>query len=298
MNRSMFKRQILLLAMLEDFGGALSNTEMQKYLFLLTRFQDKRSYHFIPYKFGCFSFNSYSDKRKLIGKGILKDSDDWILSKNQPCYYLLLSPADRSLVKRVTGSFGQLHGKELIRYVYLNYPYYSLNSEILGEVLSRSEIAQIKTCLPQKKNRSIYTIGYEGRSLEEYINCLIKEDIKILFDLRKNPISMKYGFSKKTLSKALETVKIGYKHFPGLGIPGKYRVNLHDLASYNKLFDYYEKEVLSSSHSLLEMIYRSILINDRVGLTCFEKLPEYCHRTRVARAITNLFDRELSIIEL
>jgi hypothetical protein len=50
----MLKIQILLLALLEKWGGKLPNTEMQEYLFLLTRHQDKdkRGYHFIPYKYG------------------------------------------------------------------------------------------------------------------------------------------------------------------------------------------------------------------------------------------------------
>jgi hypothetical protein len=296
----MLKRQILLLALLEKWGGELSNTEMQKYLFLLTRHQDKdkMSYHFIPYKYGCFSFNAYSDKRKLIEKRILKDSDDWKLSENQGDFYLMLAHEDRSLIEKIKKSFGHLHGKELIRYIYLNYSYYAVKSEILGEVLSKSEVSQIKTYIPQNNIKAIYTIGYEERSIEEYINCLINEDVKILFDVRENPISRKYGFSKKTLEKALETVGIGYRHLPELGIPGEKRMDLHNIEDYNRLFGLYEKEILSTGHDLLGMIYQSLLENDRVGLTCFEKLPGYCHRTRVARAVVRLFNKDLSIIEL
>jgi hypothetical protein len=296
----MLKRQILLLALLEKWGGELSNTEMQKYLFLLTRHQDKdkMSYHFIPYKYGCFSFNAYSDKRKLIEKRILKDSDDWKLSENQGDFYLMLAHEDRSLIEKIKKSFGHLHGKELIRYIYLNYSYYAVKSEILGEVLSKSEVSQIKIYIPQNNIKAIYTIGYEERSIEEYINCLINEDVKILFDVRENPISRKYGFSKKTLEKALETVGIGYRHLPELGIPGEKRMDLHNIEDYNRLFGLYEKEILSTCHDLLGMIYQSLLENDRVGLTCFEKLPGYCHRTRVARAVVRLFNKDLSIIEL
>jgi uncharacterized protein (DUF488 family) len=296
----MLKRQILLLALLEKWGGKLPNTEMQKYLFLLTRHQDKdkRGYHFIPYKYGCFSFNAYSDKRKLIEKGILKDSEDWRLSENQGGFYFMLAHGDRSLIEKIKKTFGHLHRKELIRYIYLNYSYYAVNSEILDEVLSKSEISQIKTYMPKNHIKAIYTIGYEGESIEEYINCLINEDVKILFDVRKNPISRKYGFSKKTLKKTVETVGIEYRHLPELGIPGEKRVNLYNIEDYNRLFDVYEKEILSNRHDLLETIYQLSLENDRVGLTCFEKLPGYCHRTRVAKAIVRLFQKDLPIIEL
>lgn len=296
----MFKRQILLLALLEKWGGELPNTEMQKYLFLLTRHQDKdkRSYHFIPYKYGCFSFNAYSDRRKLIEKKILKDSDDWKLSKDQGGFYFMLSHEKRALIEKIKKSFGHLHGKELIRYIYLKYPYYAVNSEILGDILSKPEISRVKTYIPQNHTKAVYTIGYEGRSLEEYINCLIDEDVKILFDVRKNPISRKYGFSKKTLKKAVETVGMEYRHLPELGIPGKKRMDLRNIEDYNRLFDLYEKEILSNCHNHLEMISQLLLENDRVGLTCFERLPGYCHRTRVAGAIVRLFHQDLSIIAL
>ncbi len=295
-----FKRQKLLLALLEEWGGELSNTDMQKYLFLLSRCQDKssRSYHFIPYKFGCFSFNSYSDKRKLIEKKVLKDSEDWKLSKDQGGFYFMLPHEDRASIKKIKQNFGHLSGKKLIRHIYLQYPYYAINSEILGEVLSKSEITQIEACIPENEIRAVYTIGYEKKTIEEYINQLIREDVKILLDVRKNPVSRKYGFSKKTLQKAIEEVGIEYRHLPELGIPGEKRMDLCSIEDYNRLFDLYEKEVLSNRRNLLEMIYQLVLENDRIGLTCFEKSSEYCHRTRVAGAVVRHFSRELSIINL
>lgn len=295
-----YKRQKLLLALLEEWGGELSAMDMQKYLFLVSRCQDERnrSYHFIPYKFGCFSFNSYSDKRKLIEKKILKDSEDWKLSEDQGSFYFSLPNEDRASIKKVKKNFGHLSGKELIKHIYLQYPYYAINSEILGEVLSKPEITRVKARKPKNEIRAIYTIGYEEKSIEEYINLLIKEDVRILVDVRENPVSRKYGFSKKTLQNAIEKVGIEYRHLPGLGIPGEKRMNLHSIEDYNRLFDLYEKEVLSSRRDLLEMIYRLVLENDRIGLTCFEKSSEYCHRTRVAGAIVRHFSRDLSIINL
>jgi hypothetical protein len=295
-----YNRQKLLLALLEEWGGELSSIDMQKYLFLVSRCQDKRdrSYHFIPYKFGCFSFNSYSDKRKLIEKKILKDSEDWKLSEDQSGFYFMLPNEDRASIKKIKQNFGHLSGMELIKHIYLQYPYYAVNSEILGEVLSKSEVTWVKAHKPKNEIRAIYTIGYEEKSIEEYINQLIREDVKILVDVRKNPVSRKYGFSKKTLQKAIEEVGIEYRHLPGLGIPGEKRMDLHNIEDYNRLFDLYEKEVLSNRRDFLEMIYRLVLENDRIGLTCFEKAPEYCHRTRVAGAIVKHFSRDLSIIHL
>jgi hypothetical protein len=48
----------------------------------------------------------------------------------------------------------------------------------------------------------IVTIGYEGRSLEAFLNLLLQNSVTLLCDVRRNPLSRKYGFSKSTLSKA------------------------------------------------------------------------------------------------
>jgi len=51
---------------------------------------------------------------------------------------------------------------------------------------------------------TLFTIGYEGISLEEYFNRLIKNDVKVLVDVRNNPLSMKFGFSKTQLKRFCE----------------------------------------------------------------------------------------------
>ncbi len=294
------KKQKVLLALLEEWGGELPNTDMQKYLFLVTRAQEKknRSYHFIPYKFGCFSFNSYADKRKLIEKKILEDCENWKLVEEQGGFYFMLSRDDKDAIKKIKKSFGHLSGKELIRKLYLMYPYYAINSEILEDVLSNSEVAEIKACKPKNEIRAIYTIGYEGRSLEEYINLLIKNDVKILVDVRKNPLSRKYGFSKKSLQHAIEQAGIEYRHIPELGISSDKRVNLNNLDDYNRLFELYEKEVLARNSEQLTALYRLVQENERICLTCFEADPDYCHRARISGAIVNDIAAGLPIIDL
>lgn len=294
----MFKRQILLLALLEEFGGNLPPIEMMKYLFLLTRIQKSPAYHFVPYRYGCFSFTAYADKRKMIEKGILNDSQNWSFIHRRDNYYMMLSPEDRSLIKLTKKRFSHLKENELIRFIYLKYPFFARNSHILSQVLNQSEISKITGDIPQKISNALYSIGYEGRSIEEYINCLIEEDVKILCDVRKNPISRKYGFSKTTLKNALENINIKYKHFPELGIEGDKRKNLDTYDDYIRLFDLYEKEVLDNNRSALEQIHRMIQEKERVGLICFERLPQYCHRTRIARAILKIFDRDLTIVDL
>ncbi|WP_375627098.1 DUF488 family protein [Bartonella sp. MU37NMGALS] len=71
-----------------------------------------------------------------------------------------------------------------------------------------------------------FTIGYEGKSLENYLKSLIENNIKTLCDVRKNPISRKHGFSKRQLEKAVSNIDIEYMHMPELGIASEKRRNL------------------------------------------------------------------------
>ncbi len=82
--KSLYYRHKILLALLEIFGGRLKKTDLQKYLFLFTQeYQKDKSYEFIPYKYGCFSFQSVADKRKLTNIGVIKDVEYWeIAEKN------------------------------------------------------------------------------------------------------------------------------------------------------------------------------------------------------------------------
>ncbi|WP_375668511.1 MULTISPECIES: DUF488 family protein [unclassified Bartonella] len=60
------------------------------------------------------------------------------------------------------------------------------------------------------ENFCFFTIGYERKSFENYFNQLIKNNIKLLYDIRKNPISRKYGFSKRQLEKVVNNIDIEY----------------------------------------------------------------------------------------
>jgi hypothetical protein len=61
----MYYRRKILLSLLQAFDNQLDKISLQKLLFLLTRIQEKKSYYFIPYKFGCFSFQANADLSTL-----------------------------------------------------------------------------------------------------------------------------------------------------------------------------------------------------------------------------------------
>jgi uncharacterized protein (DUF488 family) len=124
----------------------------------------------------------------------------------------------------------------------------------------------------------LYTIGYEGRTLEEYISLLLEENIRAVVDVRRNPISRKKGFSKTALGDGLLENGILYFHIPGLGIDSSLRKKLDTEEDYQQLFNIYSNKLLPKSAREIETLKTILERFPSVALTCFERDPHHCHR--------------------
>ena len=283
----LFARQRLLLTMLDALDGPVSNLDFQKLLFFYTKECEKvASYEFVPYKFGGFSFTSYADKRRMTETGLLvQNEQQWELTEAGR-----LAARKNAFNPLVVAGFCRNHrlqrGNALIAEQYRKFPYYAIRSEILASVLpdleSRKNVADAR---PIEAKPGLFTIGYEGRSLEAYLNLLIQNSVTLLCDVRRNPISRKYGFSKGTLRKACEGVGIRYEHLPELGIDSEERRDLKTQEDYDALFASYERNNLPKQEMVLAKIRAWLDTGDRVALTCYELLPCQCHRSYVFKAL-------------
>ncbi len=76
----LFERQKALLALVDELGGRVPSTDLQKLLFLWTRDSSEVEplFDFVPYKFGAFSFTSYADKRKTVCTAGLRPDGTWV----------------------------------------------------------------------------------------------------------------------------------------------------------------------------------------------------------------------------
>ena len=184
--------------------------------------------------------------------------------------------------------FGNMTQDELIHYTYVKYPFYATKSRIAKDLMSEEEMAKINAQKRHFDEPMLFTIGYEDLSLEQYIKRLILFDVRTLCDVRKNAYSQKYGFSKQTLEKACVGVGIRYVHVPQLGIESDKRRDLRSQKDYDILFDEYERTTLKDTTEALLYVRSIIDADKRVALTCFEKDPRQCHRSRVAKALMQL----------
>ncbi|HOF15521.1 MAG TPA: DUF488 family protein [Bacteroidales bacterium] len=295
----MYYRRKIILALLSVFDGQLTTKQFQKYLFLFTRKQETKSFDFIPYRYGCFSFQANQDVATLTNYGYCKITEIrkvrfFELTKDDN-FINTLKPEDRKSLLDIKEQFGNLNQKELIRYTYRQYPYYAIKSVIAENLLNSTELNAIELQKQHYSEKQLFTIGYEGISLETYINKLIINDVNVLCDVRKNAYSQKYGFSKKTLELACKSVDIEYIHIPDLGIVSDKRQELHTQADYDILFQEYEKTTLKENKASLLVIRNLLDKGKRVALTCFEKDPKQCHRTCVANALMQLPDTDYQL---
>jgi len=293
----LFDRQRVLLELLDALNEPVGSTDFQKLLFLYTREGEPTpSYEFVPYRFGCFSFTSYADKRRLIEQGLLdEDEQAWKLTEKGQ---RMARGGERSplLMARFAKQYKSLRGNALVADVYQRYPYFATRSEIVEKILPKKEDrVRVEVARPAKQTPGVVTLGYESKTLEAYLNQLLKDGVTLLCDVRRNPLSRKYGFSKSTLSHACEGVGIRYEHLPELGIPSEKRQDLETQTDYDKLFAAYKRQTLPRQTKTLIKIASWIKKDgQRVALTCFELLPHQCHRHCVSDALQKTFGPKLA----
>ncbi len=285
----MYYRRKILLSILDVFAGQLDKTKLQKLLFIYTRWQEKKAFDFVPYKYGCYSFQANQDLKTLGKYGLVEEnsvgsSKTWKKSSDED-FSVTLKKEDKALLVKLKNTYLSSSREELLQYTYRNYPYFATKSEIAHKVLTKEEIKKVEAQKRSFTETKLFSIGYEGKSLENYLNQLIINDVKLLCDVRKNSMSMKFGFSKSQLKHACENVGIAFLHIPELGIVSEKRKELNSLKDYQMLFDEYEKTVLVENETYLLSVNDLLSKYKRLALTCFEATECMCHRGRVVKAL-------------
>src|SRR6478672_6850848 len=129
----------------------------------------------------------------------------------------------------------------------------------------------------------IFTIGYEGTTVGEFIAALHKAGVRRLIDVRALPLSRRPGFSKTPLKGALEEAGIEYLHLKALGTPAEGR----NAARAGRHADM--ARIYAGQLELPEAMVQSAQMLDLAAekpsaLLCFERDPAGCHRTLLLRS--------------
>ncbi len=270
------------------FEGELEKIRLQKLLFLFTQSQEAKAFDFVPYKFGCYSYSANADLTAMTGRGIVSETENHFKSNEKGDYLISLKESDRKQLLKIKQDYGTMSANALMKHTYVNFPYWATKSIKAQSMLSDQELEHVKASLTNEDTVTLFTIGYEGISLEEYLNRLIRNNVKVLVDVRNNPLSMKYGFSKSQLKRFCENLGLLYVHLPEVGIQSEQRQQLKDQIDYDKLFEVYRKNNLTKTIPAQTEILLLLQEHKRIALTCFEANICQCHRKHLAEAIEKL----------
>jgi len=275
--RILTHKQRALLKAIEKLAqkGTSSKFMLVKTLFLLANEENMgrliKFYNFFPFKYGPFSNVCYIDLAILEREGYLLENEKHLAltMKGKEAIKGMNSPISLK-IKRVINKFNS--DREIKEYVYKNYKEYTIKSEIISHAEK------------QENSSGIFTIGYEGKDIDAFLNILLKNEINLLIDVRKNPFSMSFSFSKRKLMNYLEKTGIEYLNTPELGIEGELREGLTTINDYQNLFKQYEATTLRDNFELVTQIIR-LSEKKRAVLMCFEANKNMCHRGVIAKNI-------------
>ena len=138
---------------------------------------------------------------------------------------------------------------------------------------------------PKKRAETItiWTIGHSTRTLEEFIELLAENEIKVLADVRSFPGSRKFPhFNREELSGSVETAGIQYLHLKSLGGRRKPKADSQNTvwrnASFRAYADHMETDDFRDGISeLLKAATES-----RTAIMCSEAVWWRCHRSMIS----------------
>ena len=133
--------------------------------------------------------------------------------------------------------------------------------------------------------RRIFTIGYEGATMGDFLAALTAAGVSRVIDVRALPLSRRPGFSKTPLRAALGEAGIDYVHLKALGTPAAgreaARKGRHDELQRIYAGQLELPEALAQGAQMLELARET-----PSALLCFERDPTTCHRTLLLAAVT------------
>jgi len=130
----------------------------------------------------------------------------------------------------------------------------------------------------------LFTIGYEGRTVDELLAALTEAGVRQLIDVRAVAASRRPGFSKTALAAGLTERGIAYLHLRALGTPkpGRDAARKGRIAEMHAIYD--EQLETPEAELAMEQAEQAAAETPSV-LLCFEADVGHCHRAIVAQRL-------------
>lgn len=123
---------------------------------------------------------------------------------------------------------------------------------------------------------AIYSVGYEGLTVDGLVQRLAGSKVTTLIDVRLNPVSRRPGFSRRQLEAALLAAGIEYVHEKELGNPGDNRHSFQndDATDGRRRM----RTILSNGASAALQRLVDLASKERIAVLCVERDHDRCHR--------------------
>lgn len=131
----------------------------------------------------------------------------------------------------------------------------------------------------------VFTIGYEGATVGEFLAALQNAGVERVVDVRAVPNSRRPGFSKTALRNALAEAGIEYVHLRALGTPADGRAAAR-AGRKDDLERIYAGQ-LELPEAMVESAQLIELAKEKPSaVLCYERDPATCHRTLLLASVT------------
>ena len=129
--------------------------------------------------------------------------------------------------------------------------------------------------------KTLATIGYEGKTQEEFLGELAAAGIALVIDVRAVAASRRPGFSKTALRNALAERGIDYLHLRPLGTPaaGREAARKGRTAEMRRI---YAVQLETDEAALAIEQALAAASEKKAALLCYEKDAPGCHRSMLA----------------
>ncbi|WP_035552926.1 DUF488 domain-containing protein [Burkholderia sp. 9120] len=135
---------------------------------------------------------------------------------------------------------------------------------------------------------TVFTIGYEGLSIDAFMALLVENDVETVVDIRELPLSRKPGFSKKALASVLNLTGLEYVHMASLGCPRPVRDRYREDGNWKRYTVGFLKHLKSQEAAIVEL--SDLVASSNCALLCYEADYNFCHRSMVANAVHDYSD--------
>jgi uncharacterized protein (DUF488 family) len=133
-----------------------------------------------------------------------------------------------------------------------------------------------------------YTIGYSGKSMNEFIAVLKNAGVSTVVDIRFVPVSrFKPEFSKNNLRRSLENNGINYLHKADWGVPREIRALSIGQKTREAIWAWYDLNIMPHViKNNTDELFNSM--EHPIAFMCVEFDPTECHRHRLALGFERL----------